>query len=58
MILYREKTQIRFCINITDMGKREKMLHFEIRYRDMPFCSVKEHSERTFCCMITRNDNS
>ena len=39
MILYREKTQIRFCINITDTGKREKMLHFEIRYRDMPFCS-------------------
>ena len=28
MILYREKTQIRFCINITDTGKREKMLHF------------------------------
>ena len=24
MILYREKTQIRFCINITDTGKREK----------------------------------
>ena len=41
MILYREKTQIRFCINITDTGKREKkMLHFDIRYRDMPFCSV------------------
>ena len=40
MILYREKTRIRFCINITDTGKREKMLHFEIRYRDMPFCSV------------------
>ena len=40
MILYREKTQIRFCINITDTGKREKMLHFGIRYRDMPFCSV------------------
>ena len=40
MILYREKTQIRFCINITDTGKRKKMLHFEIRYRDMPFCSV------------------
>ena len=41
MILYREKTQIRFCINITDTrDKREKMLHFEIRYRDMPFCSV------------------
>ena len=38
MILYREKTQIRFCINITDTDKREKMLHFEICYRDMPFC--------------------
>ena len=24
MILYREKTQIRFCINNTDTGKREK----------------------------------
>ena len=40
MILYREKTRIRFCIYITDTGKREKILHFEIRYRDMPFCSV------------------
>ena len=27
-----------FCINITDGDKREKMLNFEIRYRDMPFC--------------------
>ena len=26
-ILYREKTQIRLGINITDTGKREKMLH-------------------------------
>ena len=24
MILYREKTQIRLCINITDTGKRVK----------------------------------
>ena len=40
MIKYRKKTQIRFCINITDTGKREKMLHFEIRYRYMPFCSI------------------
>ena len=24
MILYREKAQIRFCINITDTSKREK----------------------------------
>ena len=24
----------------------------------MPYCSVREHSgERTFCCMITPNDN-
>ena len=27
MILYREKTQISLGINITDTGKREKMLH-------------------------------
>ena len=27
MILYREKTQIRLGINITDTGKREKMLN-------------------------------
>ena len=40
MILYREKSQIRFCINITDTGKCEKVFHFEIRYRDMPFSSV------------------
>ena len=40
MVLYREKTEIRFYINTTDTGKREKMLHFEKRYRDMPFCSV------------------
>ena len=26
-ILYLEKTQIRLGINITDTGKREKMLH-------------------------------
>ena len=54
MILYREKTRIRFCIYITDTGKHEKMLHFEILYRDMPFCyvlflykkniQIKEHS--------------
>ena len=40
MILYPEKTKIRFCIDITDTGKREKMLHFEVRNRNMPFCSV------------------
>ena len=29
MILYRENTQIRLCINITDTGKHE---HFGIHY--------------------------
>ena len=48
MILYREKTQIRVCINITDTGIREKMLHFEIRYRGMPFCLFCSDIKRTF----------
>ena len=54
MILYREKTQIRLCINITDTGKRVKSYILEYiiilfcsfpYHRDMPYCSVKEHSE-------------
>ena len=48
MILYREKTQIRFCINTTDTGKREKMLHFEIRHRDMPFVLFCSDIKRKF----------
>ena len=52
MILYREKTQIRLCINITDTGKREKKCYIYILeyiiiifssfsyHRDMPYCSV------------------
>ena len=46
MILYREKTQIRFCINITDTGKREKMLHFEIRYQFNSLFTLGQHSQQ------------
>ena len=54
MILYQEKTQIRLCINITDTGKRVKSYILEYiiillcsfsYHRDMPYCSVKEHSD-------------
>ena len=48
MILYREKTQIRLCINITDTVKREKMLH--IRPKDGPaktFFGLKKWSWQT-----------
>ena len=56
MILYREKTQIRLCINITDAGKHEKNVTFW--NRDMPYCSdikrtfklknvlLRDHSKR------------
>ena len=49
MNLYREKTQTRLYINITDTGKREKcyILEYIIKifcsfsyHRDMPNCSV------------------
>ena len=54
MILYREKTQTRLCINITDTGKRVKSYILEYiiilfcsfpYHRDMPYCSVIEHPE-------------
>ena len=37
MILYREKTQIRLCINITDTGKRVKS--YILEYIIIIFCS-------------------
>ena len=50
MILYREKTQIRFCINITDTGKREKKCYILKYFIEIClfvlFCSdiIKERS--------------
>ena len=53
MILYREKTQIRLGINITDTGKCDKKCYILLEHmyiiiifcsfsyqRDMPYCSV------------------
>ena len=63
MILYREKTQIRFCINIADTGKREKCYILKYVIEICLFVLFCSDIKRTFrlkaiCCMITRNDNS
>ena len=42
MILYREKTQIRLCINITDTGKHEKsnILEYIIASHIIEMCLI------------------
>ena len=52
MILYREKTQIRFCINITDTGKREKMLRLKYVINSILYSLYSQQQEVYEICLF------
>ena len=51
MILYREKTQIRLCINITETGKREKICNI-LEYIIIIFCPFSYHRDMPYCFVL------
>ena len=50
MNLYREKTQIRLYINITDTGKREKC--YILEYIIKILCSFSYHGDMPYCSIL------
>ena len=55
MILYREKNQIRLGINITDTGKREKMLHnfgIHVHNYNILFILLSKRCALLFCFVL------